>query len=152
VVLAFFARPFEREAHGRILRVALRSKWLVIGVGELCNAQGVVQLQSDHAEVFERRDLYRSARGEFVSLRQEFDVDLVVVRAQTRLLGRQRRLAGAQGKKPAKKKDNRYTERPARWSRVAEFQVKSPGRATLSKMLIFPQKMLCRQGLAKFVC
>jgi hypothetical protein len=32
---------------------------------------------------------------------------------------------------------------------VAELQLESPGRATISKMLIFPQKMLCRQGLAK---
>jgi hypothetical protein len=62
-----------------------------------------------------------------VRLRQKFDVDLVIVRTQVRFLGRQRRPVRGQGKKQAKKKDNRQTERPARWSRVAELQVESPG-------------------------
>jgi hypothetical protein len=42
-----------------------------------------------------------------VSLRQEFDVDLVVVRAQARFLGRQRRPVRSRGKKQAEKKDKR---------------------------------------------
>jgi hypothetical protein len=38
-----------------------------------------------------------------VSLRQEFDVDLVIVRAQARFLGRERRPV----RRKAQKKDNR---------------------------------------------
>ena len=103
----FCEAAVEREAHRRILRVALGSERLVVRVRELRNAQRVVQLKRGHVEVFERRDLYRGARGELVSLRQEFDVDLVVVRAQARFLGRQRRPVRSHGKKQAKKKDNR---------------------------------------------
>jgi len=51
----------------------------------------------------------------------------------------------------AKKENDCKGERPACRSSVTKLQVESPGRATISKMLIFPQKMLCRQGLPKFV-
>jgi hypothetical protein len=81
-----------------------------------------------------------------VILGKKFDANLVVVRPQPRLLGGRSRPSGAQSNKPPKKEDNSEPERPMRWSRVAEFQVKSPGRATISMMLIFPQKMLAGQG------
>jgi FMN phosphatase YigB (HAD superfamily) len=93
----------------RIL-AAMKALWgerLVVRVHELGHAQRVVQLKRGHVEVFERRDLDRGARGELVSLRQEFDVDLVVVHAQARFLGRQRRSVRDRGKKQAKKKDKR---------------------------------------------
>src|SRR5208283_1964753 len=59
----------ERDTHRRILRVALRSEGLVAGVREFRDAQRVVQLKRRHAEVFERRNLYGSARRELVRLR-----------------------------------------------------------------------------------
>ena len=74
---------------------------------ELRDAQRVVQLKRDYAEVIERGDLDRGARGELVRLRQKFDVDLVVVHAQARLLGRHRRLVCGRGKKKDQKKNNR---------------------------------------------
>src|SRR5208283_4267788 len=86
----FSQAAVEREAHRRILGVALRGERLVVRVRELGNAQRVVQLKRDDIEVFERRDLDGGARGELVRLRQQLDVDLVVVRAQPRLLRRQR--------------------------------------------------------------
>ena len=46
-------------------------------------------------------------RGEFVTLRQEFDVDLVVVNAQARFFGRQRPGACGQCQKQDDNKDNR---------------------------------------------
>jgi len=49
-------------------------------------------------DVFERRDLDRGTRGELVRLRQEFDVDLVVVTAGA-ISRRQRRPDRGRGSK-----------------------------------------------------
>ncbi len=101
----FCEAAVECEAHARILRVALRSERLVARVRELRDAQPIVQLKRGHAEVFERGDLYRGASGEFVSRRQELDINLVIIHAQARLLRRHRRLVRYRGKKQ-EKKDN----------------------------------------------
>src|SRR4029077_11882181 len=102
----FCEAAVEREPYGRILRVALRSEGLIARVRKLRYPQAVVQLKRGHTEVIERCDLYRGARGEFVSLRQEFEVDLVVTPARGRLLGRHRRPIRHRGQKQAEKKDN----------------------------------------------
>src|SRR5260370_35874884 len=76
----------EREAHARILSVALWSEWLVVRVRKLRNAQRVVQLKGGHAKVFERRDFDRGSRRQLVRLWHQFAVVLEVLYEQTDLL------------------------------------------------------------------
>ena len=83
----------SEKPHGRILRVAFGGKRLVIRIRKLGDAQRIIQLKSGHIQVFERGDFYHRPRGELVTLRQEFDINLVVIGAQPSLLGCQRRPA-----------------------------------------------------------
>ena len=83
----------QGDAHGRVLGNALGRERLARGVGDLGEAQGVVQLEGRDAEVVEGGELHHGAGADLMAVRIQVGVNLVVVDAQAGFLhrpGRQR--------------------------------------------------------------
>jgi hypothetical protein len=64
-------------------------------------------LKRSHVEVVERRDFDDGVTGKLMALRQQLNVDLIVVHPQASFLDRKRRPVCGQTKKQAKSKNSR---------------------------------------------